>query len=155
MRGLDYYSDTVFEIITEELGAQGTVLAGGRYDQLVSSMGGPDCPSIGWAAGVERLALMITPPKEPKIKVGVIDIDHSQGGHLLKITKTLRDKNLSVYWASSGNFTKQIKKCEREGCQYVLIFGEKEIQSKTLQLKNLTTGEQKEVKLDQLPALNL
>src|SRR5690606_25831874 len=58
VRGLDYYSDTVFEIQHSELGAQGTLLAGGRYDHLISSMGGPDCPSFGWAAGLERLLLL-------------------------------------------------------------------------------------------------
>lgn len=152
VRGLDYYSDTVFEITTQELGAQGAVLAGGRYDSLVSHMGGPDCPSIGWAAGIERLALMIDLPQKSKIKIGVIDIDHSHGEFLMKVTEMLRHKNLFVYWSASGNLTKQIKKCEREGCQYMVLFGEKEIQSQNVQIKNLTAGEQKEIPIDQIPS---
>src|SRR6202023_629989 len=65
VRGLDYYTHTVFEFVTTDLGAQGTVLAGGRYDGLVELMGGPAMPGVGWAAGIERLALLIDEPAKP------------------------------------------------------------------------------------------
>ena len=71
MRGLDYYRHTAFEFVTDRLGAQGTVLAGGRYDGLIESLGGPHTPAVGWAAGIERLAMMIEAPEPEKPSVAV------------------------------------------------------------------------------------
>ena len=69
MRGLDYYRHTAFEFITDQLGSQGTVLAGGRYDGLIESLGGPHTPAIGWAAGIERLAMLIEAPIEQDVPI--------------------------------------------------------------------------------------
>src|SRR5207245_7723088 len=69
VRGLDYYRHTAFEFVTDRLGAQGTVIAGGRYDGLIESLGGPHTPAVGWAAGIERLAMMIEAPEPEKPEV--------------------------------------------------------------------------------------
>ena len=74
VRGLDYYTHTVFEFVTTDLGAQGTVLAGGRYDGLVELMGGPAMPGVGWAAGIERLAMLIDEPPPPARPVALVPI---------------------------------------------------------------------------------
>ncbi len=75
VRGLDYYRHTAFEFITDRLGAQGTVLAGGRYDGLIESIGGPHTPAVGWAAGIERLAMMIDAPSRASRDVAVVPIE--------------------------------------------------------------------------------
>src|SRR5206468_11516362 len=74
VRGLDYYRHTSFEFITDRLGAQGTVIGGGRYDGLIETLGGPHTPAVGWAAGIERLAMMIDPPEAEKPSVAVIPL---------------------------------------------------------------------------------
>ncbi len=83
MRGLDYYRHTAFEFVTDRLGAQGTVLAGGRYDGLVGNLGGPETPGVGWAAGVERLAMLIPEPAAERMQVAVV-------GRGLRVSKGLR-----------------------------------------------------------------
>ena len=147
VRGLDYYTDTVFEIVNSKLGAQSTVLAGGRYDNLIEGMGGPKCPSIGWASGIERLSLLVDYKPLKKIKIGIVDMDHSNDEYLMKANQIIRSK-FETYWSPTGNFSKQMKKCENQGCQYVIIFGENEINKKTVLIKNLSKGEQVEVKFD-------
>lgn len=164
VRGLDYYNDTVFEIINTSLGAQNAVLAGGRYDTLIENMGGPKCPSFGWAAGLERLSLLTDAPKSEHLKVGIVDMDHSNDEYLMKVSKAFKDlefitnasniskatANPEVYWSSTGNFSKQMKKCETHGCQFILIFGPDEAAKETVQIKNLKTGEQQELSLKDL-----
>jgi histidyl-tRNA synthetase len=153
VRGLDYYNDTVFEIINTNLGAQNAVLAGGRYDTLIENMGGPQCPSFGWAAGVERLSLLTETPELSSLKIGVVDMDHSNDAYLMKVTSALRtktDQKPEIYWSSTGNFSKQMKKCESQNCQYVLIFGPDEVLKGSVQIKNLKTGLQTESKLNDL-----
>ena len=153
VRGLDYYNDTVFEIINTSLGAQNAVLAGGRYDTLIANMGGPHCPSFGWAAGVERLSLLTEAPEVTSLKIGVVDMDHSNDAYLMKVTSALRsisNGQPEIYWSSTGNFSKQMKKCESQNCQYVLIFGPDEVQKESVQIKNLKSGEQLEIKRAEL-----
>ncbi len=150
VRGLDYYNDTVFEITSSTLGAQNAVLAGGRYDNLIEGMGGQKCPSFGWAAGLERLSLLFGEMPETKnFKIGVIDINHSEDVYLSEVCHILRSqsssaqqKNAEIYWSETGNFSKQMKKSESYGCDYVIIFGPDEIKSQNLQIKNLQTGHQ-------------
>ncbi len=72
MRGFDYYRHTAFEFVTDALGAQGTVIGGGRYDGLIGSMGGPETPAVGWAGGIERLAMLVAEPVMPQVSVAVI-----------------------------------------------------------------------------------
>jgi histidyl-tRNA synthetase len=153
VRGLDYYTDTVFEIVNSQLGAQSTLLAGGRYDNLIENMGGPKCPSMGWAAGVERLSLLVKQPSAERLKIGVVDMNHSNDNYLMSLSQKLRNFS-EIYWSSTGNFSKQMKKCETHGCQFVVLFGDTEIEKKSVQIKNLKSGEQSEVLLADLKDFN-
>ncbi|MDE3061166.1 MAG: histidine--tRNA ligase [Pseudomonadota bacterium] len=148
VRGLDYYSHTVFEFTTDKLGAQGTVLAGGRYDGLVKLMGGPDVPGVGFAAGIERLlALMevvnadgmrVSPPKV----IAVIPIDAAQEMEALKLADALRHQNFTVELITRGNMGKKMKKADKLGATAVLLLGEDEVKAGEVTLRWLATGEQ-------------
>lgn len=153
VRGLDYYTDTVFEIVNSKLGAQSTVLAGGRYDNLIETMGGPKCPSFGWASGLERLSLLVDYAAPVNLKIGIVDMDHSQDEYLMIANQILRSK-FETYWSATGNFSKQMKKCETQGCKYVVIFGPDEVSKNKAQIKNLSSGEQTEVLLSEIKNYN-
>lgn len=150
VRGLDYYNDTVVEIQHSDLGAQGTLLAGGRYDHLISNMGGPECPSFGWAAGLERLLLLTKFSDEKKPSLGIVDMDHGHRSYLLKAAEVLREQKHIVQYSLTGNFSKQMKKCEKSGCTHVIIFGPDEVSKNQVQLKNLKTGDQVALDFDEL-----
>src|SRR5439155_5119556 len=96
VRGLDYYTHTAFEFVTSDLGAQGTVIGGGRYDGLVELMGGPAMPGVGWAAGVERLAMLIAEPPGPTRPIAVVPIGETAEATALAIAERLRDAGLVV-----------------------------------------------------------
>lgn len=149
VRGLDYYNDVVFEIVHDQLGAQSAVLAGGRYDSMVENMGGPVTPGFGWACGLERLSLLVEHTFHEELKVGIVDIQHANDEYLMKINQILFEK-VETYWSPTGNFSKQMKKCENQGCSYVVLFGEDEINTNHVQVKNLRTGEQTSVALADL-----
>ena len=148
VRGLDYYRHTAFEFITDRLGAQGTVLAGGRYDGLIESIGGPHTPAVGWAAGIERLAMMIGSP-EPEQPTAVIvplgDRAEIAGQRLLA---DLRRAGIAADMAYRGNMKKRLSRANDAGAAYALIIGDVELDSGEAQLKNLTTGEQRSVAFD-------
>ncbi len=147
VRGIDYYTHTVFEFVTTELGAQGTVLAGGRYDGLIEQMGGPRTPGVGWAAGIERLALLLDPAlTQSNLKtVAVICADDRAELKCLEISHSLRSKGLKVEMPSSGNIGKKMKRANKMGAQFAVILGEQEFNTQSVALKNLTTGEQKTI----------
>ena len=108
VRGLDYYNNITFEFVTKELGAQGAVIAGGRYDGLMKQMGGPDLPGIGWAAGLERIALL-TKVNKPKIKsITVIPLGDKSQKFCVKIVEQLRMEKIKTNIAYSGNLKKKI-----------------------------------------------
>ncbi len=109
VRGLDYYRHTAFEFITDRLGAQGTVLAGGRYDGLIESLGGPHTPAVGWAAGIERLAMMIGAPSVEKLNVSVIPESIDVNEIATTILATLRKNGLSADMAFRGNAKKRFE----------------------------------------------
>lgn len=147
VRGIDYYTHTVFEFVTTELGAQGTVLAGGRYDGLIEQMGGPKTPGVGWASGIERLALLLDPSlaKSELKTVAVIAADEKSEKKCLEISHSLRLRGLRVEMPAGGNVGKKMKRANKVGAQFAVIIGESELQSQTAALKNLTSGEQKTV----------
>jgi histidyl-tRNA synthetase len=118
VRGLDYYTHTVFEFVTTDLGAQGTVLAGGRYDGLVELMGGPSMPGVGWAAGIERLAMLIDEPPAPARPVALVPIssDHAEAMAVM-IAEELRDAGLVVDVAYSGNLQRRMRRADRIGAR--------------------------------------
>ncbi|WP_294196597.1 histidine--tRNA ligase [uncultured Sphingomonas sp.] len=110
VRGLDYYRHTAFEFVTDRLGAQGTVLAGGRYDGLVESLGGPATAGVGWAAGVERLAMLLEEPAAERPEVGLIDESGRSKGALLRIAYLLRAHGISVIGPFDGKPKKQFER---------------------------------------------
>lgn len=154
VRGIDYYTHTVFEFITTELGAQGTVLAGGRYDGLVEQMGGPKTPGVGWASGVERLALMLDPEltKTNLKTVAVLAADEKSEKKCLELSHRLRLRGFKVEMPAGGNVGKKMKRANKIGAQHALIIGETELSTGSVTIKNLQSGEQKtiaEKELDQ------
>src|SRR5438105_3161551 len=148
VRGLDYYRHTAFEFVTDRLGAQGTVIAGGRYDGLIESIGGPHTPAVGWAAGIERLAMMIDAP-QPETPVAVIvplgERAEAVGQRLLA---DLRRDGIAADMAYRGNMKKRLGRANDTGAAYALIIGDVELDSREAQLKDLATGEQRPVSLD-------
>jgi histidyl-tRNA synthetase len=110
VRGLDYYRHTAFEFITDQLGAQGTVLAGGRYDGLMESLGGSHTPAVGWAAGVERLAMMIGAPLPERPQIAVVVENSDRESDALKILAELRRSGLSAELFASGSPKKRYEK---------------------------------------------
>jgi len=148
VRGLDYYNRTAFEIITDQLGAQGTVIAGGRYDGLVEELGGPATPAIGFAMGLERLAMLL--PDEGKVvpDVAVVALGDSVKGHALKLAAELRGRGLAVVHCGGGSAKRQFKMADREGARFVLVVGDDEMTRSVVTLKQMSTGEQHTLTLD-------
>lgn len=144
VRGLDYYTHTVFEWTTEALGAQNTLLAGGRYDGLVAQMGGPEIPGIGWAAGVERLALMELPPaaEKPGARVAVIPFGESTRTEAMRLAQEIRIKGAAVEMIVHNNVGKALKKADTMGAGFAVILGEDEIRDGLVALKDLKSGAQ-------------
>ncbi|HEU4696111.1 MAG TPA: histidine--tRNA ligase [Sphingomicrobium sp.] len=148
VRGLDYYRHTAFEFVTDRLGAQGTVLAGGRYDGLIEALGGPHTPAVGWAAGIERLAMMIGAPEPEKPSVAVIPLGERAEGEAQKIVAGLRREGIATEMAYRGNMKKRLGRANAAGAAYALIIGDNELDRGEAQLKNLSSGEQRSVSLD-------
>ncbi len=112
VRGLDYYRHTAFEFVTDRLGAQGTVLAGGRYDGLIESLGGPHTPAVGWAAGIERLAMMIEAPEVERVEVALV-AEKSEGQALaMEMASILRWNGLVTELFISGNPRKRFSRAQ-------------------------------------------
>lgn len=151
VRGLDYYSHTAFEVISTQLGQQqGTVLAGGRYDHLMTLLGGPMIPGVGWAAGIERLMMLLTKTPSPPRFVGIIATDEPALFESLTLAQLLRREGFSIDVMGWGNLGKKLKKADKMGYTAVLILGETERQTQQVTLKNLKTGHQEKVALKQL-----
>jgi histidyl-tRNA synthetase len=150
VRGLDYYCHTAFEFVTTDLGAQGTVLGGGRYDGLMGVMGGPETPGVGWAAGIERLALLIAEPDAPPRPIAVVPIGEAGEAAALKLTHELRRRGFVVELGFSGNVAKRMKRANKVGARAAVILGETELARAAATLRDLDTGEQVEVTLAEL-----
>jgi len=148
VRGLDYYNRTAFEFVTDKLGAQGTVLAGGRYDGLVESLGGPATPAIGFAAGLERLAMLLGDSEEGGPDVAVVALGPEVVNYSLMQAAGLRAAGLSVVHCGGGAAKRQFKMADRESARFVAVIGGDEMQAGKIALKNMASGEQ------QLLALN-
>ncbi len=152
VRGLDYYSDTVFEIKSSLLGAQATVLGGGRYDKLIETLSTKSVPAIGFAAGIERISLLLDEnliPKKHK-KVYIIYFDETKD-YLFDVLNELHDSDIEInYEYSIKNFNSQMKKANKINADYVIILGQDEYDTKTISLKNFKTSEQKNIPLNEL-----
>ena len=152
VRGLDYYTRTVFEFKSEKLGAQSTVLAGGRYDRLISQLGGPDTPALGFALGVDRVMLLLPEVEEKREGVFVITRGEEAYREGLKLVDTLRKKGIRAEIDHrQGSFKSQMKAADRVKAKYAVIIGELELSEGFYSLKELETGKQE--KVDTLEAL--
>jgi len=150
VRGLDYYTHTAFEFTTDRLGAQGAVMAGGRYDGLVETMGGPATPGVGWAAGVERLAMLLQDVPAAPRPVAVIPIGGAAAGPALKLTQRLRHAGFAADLGYGGNPGKRMKRANKIGARVAVILGEEELAADAATVRDLDTGEQERVSLDGL-----
>ena len=148
VRGLDYYSHTVFELVTDKLGAQGTVLAGGRYDGLVEQMGGGAVAGIGWACGVERLAMLLERADEQPRPVAVIPVCEEVNDAAVEIAQKLRLAGLHVEQGYGGNMKKRMIKANKANARAAVIVGPDELAEGKLMVKNLDNGEQKTVAVE-------
>ncbi len=155
VRGLDYYSHTVFEFTTDQLGAQGTVLAGGRYDGLVKLMGGQDIAGIGFAAGVERLValretLSLQQFAVPTPVAAVIPMNEAAETHAWKLVQHLRSHNIRADIAYKGNAKKRFERADKARAKLALLLGEDELKNQTVTVKHLETGTQETIPEAQL-----
>ncbi|WP_338662782.1 histidine--tRNA ligase [Pararoseomonas sp. SCSIO 73927] len=152
VRGLDYYSHTAFEFVTERLGAQGTVMGGGRYDGLVEEMGGPPTPSVGWAAGVERLSMLLEAAPTPPRPVAVIPVGEAAEGAALDAVQALRRAGITAEVAYKGNLKRRMERANRLNARAAVIIGDEELAEGTAQLRDLDAGTQERVALADLAA---
>ena len=136
VRGLDYYCHTAFEFITSDLGSQGTVLAGGRYDGLAKMLGGVDTAGVGWAAGIDRLSLMINEEFVNKPDLVLMAVSENLEPLLMPIMKKLVDKGLKVEILITGNMSKKFKRANKVDASYAIILGEEELSKNIIKLKN-------------------
>jgi histidyl-tRNA synthetase len=156
VRGLDYYTRTTFELITTELGAQGAIGAGGRYDGLVKQLGGPEVPGIGFAMGMERLVMLLHQAGQveshPVLDLFLVTLGekaHEKGFVLLQM---LRSHGLRVMMDHEGRSMKnQMKQADKQNANFAFILGENELLNREAALKNMRSGEQELVEL--APAL--
>jgi len=121
VRGLDYYRHTAFEFVTDRLGSQGAVIAGGRYDGLMESLGGPHTPAIGWAAGIERLAMMIETPKTERLDVALVVEDERVAPAAWKAAAQLRKAGLSAEVVATGSPRKRFDRAVKKGAAEILV----------------------------------
>ena len=147
VRGLDYYCHAAFEFTTEALGAQGTVLAGGRYDGLIAQMGGPETPGTGWAAGVERLAMLAAEPPPPLRPIAIVPIGEAMEERAIAVARRIRDAGLAADLGYSGNLGKRLKRANKIGARAAVLLGEDEAARDAATVRDLDTGEQVEVPL--------
>ncbi|MFQ5763658.1 MAG: histidine--tRNA ligase [Rhodospirillales bacterium] len=150
VRGLDYYCHAAFEFTTETLGAQGAVLAGGRYDGLIEAMGGPPTPATGWAAGVERLALMIADPPAPPRPIAVVPVGDEAGSPALAVAQRLRRAGFSADLGFSGNLKKRLARADKAGAAAAVILGSDELERESATVRDMVSGKQTEVPLSSL-----
>jgi len=147
VRGLDYYRHTAFEFVTDRLGAQGTVLAGGRYDGLVESLGGPPTAGVGWAAGVERLAMLAGAVGADALEAVVVPMGPAAELRAGGVLADLRRAGVKADMAFRGNMKRRMAKANEQGASYALILGDDELTAGTIQVKSLARGEQATMKL--------
>ncbi len=150
VRGLDYYCHTAFEFTTDRLGAQSAVMAGGRYDGLIKTMGGPPTPGVGWAAGVERLAMLTGEPAAAPRPIVVVPVGEAAAETALKVTQSLRHAGFVAELGYSGNLKKRLQRADKMNARAALLLGEEELVAESATLRDLDSGEQELVKLTSL-----
>ncbi|MGC2855354.1 histidine--tRNA ligase [Novispirillum sp. DQ9] len=142
VRGLDYYCHTAFEFTTTALGAQGTVMAGGRYDGLIGMMGGPATPGIGWAAGVERLAMLVQDVPAKARPVALVPMGEAAEKVALELADRLRRAGFAIDMAYGGNMKKRMKRANTVNAVAAIILGDDELARNEAAVRDLDSGEQ-------------
>ncbi|NKB49675.1 MAG: histidine--tRNA ligase [Alphaproteobacteria bacterium] len=150
VRGLDYYCHTAFEFTTDQLGAQGTVLAGGRYDGLIEMMGGQPTPGVGWAAGIERLSMLTGPAPTGPRAVSVIGIGAAGEKVAVKVAQDLRQSGFTVELNYRGGLKRGLKRADKIGAAAAVFLGEDELARDGATVRNLDDGSQTDVTLAEL-----
>ncbi len=154
VRGLDYYTRTVFEFVSTQIGAQGTVLGGGRYDGLIEELGGQKTPSLGFAMGLERLQLQmeaenVPVPEQNTCEIYLIPIGEKASKTACSLALNLRDKGIRAEYDIVGRSVKaQMKFANKKGASYTVVFGEDELNSGNLLIKNMDNGETVSIRLE-------
>ena len=149
VRGLDYYCHTAFEFVTDELGSQGTVLAGGRYDGLSKMLGGVEVAGVGWAAGVERLALMVQCEYINSPDIVLMAQNEIYNHLLLPIMNKLINEGFRVEIIYTGNMSKKFKRANKINASFVVLLGEEEVAKKIIKLRNMVLGSEQLIDLNQ------
>jgi histidyl-tRNA synthetase len=152
VRGLDYYTHTAFEFTTAALGAQGTVMAGGRYDGLMREMGGPDVPGVGWAAGVERMAMLLPEAPAADRPVAIVPIGPEAEAEAAVLAQELRRAGVAVDLAFKGKPGQRMKRADRIGARFAVSLGSDELARGVVRLRDLGSGAEEELRRDQLAA---
>ena len=153
VRGLDYYTRTVFEFVSTGIGAQGTVCGGGRYDGLVEEIGGAHTPALGFAIGIERLMLLMEKqglpfPEREKCALYIVTMGEKASLEAAKIASALRNEGVEVQFDVVGRSVKaQMKYANKLGAQFTVVLGDSELESGVVRLKNMESGEETEVAL--------
>jgi histidyl-tRNA synthetase len=142
VRGLDYYRHTAFEFVTDRLGAQGTVLGGGRYDGLIEALGGPATPAVGWAAGIERLAMLIDVPEPESVTAMIIPMGAAAEPAATDLLARLRRAGVAADMSYKGNMKKRMHKADQSGARFAVIIGDDEIARDEFALKDLANQTQ-------------
>lgn len=150
VRGLDYYCHTAFEFTTEALGAQGTVMGGGRYDYLVETMGGQATPGVGWAAGIERLAMLLAEEPSAPRPFALVPIGAAAEARATLLAEALRKAGHAIDLAFSGNLRKRMRRADKIGARAALILGDDELAKEAIVLRDLDSGEQTTLDLARL-----
>jgi histidyl-tRNA synthetase len=150
VRGLDYYRHTAFEFVTDRLGAQGTVIGGGRYDGLIEMLGGSPTPAVGWAAGIERLAMLLDAPQAASIDVAVVPMGEAAEAAALRLLAALRRSGIASDMAFKGNMKKRMAKADASGARFAVIIGDDELAKGEAGVKDLRTGEQLSIAFDRV-----
>jgi histidyl-tRNA synthetase len=152
VRGLDYYGKTVFEWVTDQLGSQGTICAGGRYDGLVAQLGGKGATAIGFAIGLERLITLLEAtdslPEIEAADVYLVAVGDAAANHSLLLAEQLRDQlpDLKlITHCGGGSFKNQFKRADRSGARWTFILGDDEIEQKVVGVKTMETGKQETI----------
>jgi histidyl-tRNA synthetase len=150
VRGLDYYCHTAWEFVTTQLGAQGTVLGGGRYDGLIEQLGGPATAGVGWAAGIERLSMLLEQPATARGPIALIPLGEAAETAALGIAQTLRRAGFAVEQGLRGNMKKRLSRAAQQQSPVAIILGETEIAAGLAAVKDFATGEQKQIAIADL-----
>jgi histidyl-tRNA synthetase len=150
VRGLDYYTHTAFEFVTTHIGAQGTVLGGGRYDGLIAELGGPPTAGIGWAGGIERLVMLANEPAALPRPVVMAPLGPAAEAKALGIARSLRKLGIAVEQDYRGNMKRRMQRANKLGARFAVILGDDELAKGVAQVKDLDTQAQHEVPLDKL-----